>query len=125
MRRKRLGPDIASHNQAFTIFANSNAMPYEAKPMFSNPVFSSPVLSKLDAAIIAVLLCSGMATLVESRHRVLIVAPAEAQAETTQASFSVTSGSFELGPNGEPMVTSTGATPFEPTFAARVNVSTE
>jgi hypothetical protein len=93
--------------------------------MFSNPVFSSPVLSKLDAAIIAVLLCSGMATLVESRHRVLIVAPAEAQAEATQASFVVTSGSFEFGPNGEPMVTTTGTTPFEPTFAARANVSAE
>jgi len=93
--------------------------------MFSNPVFSSPVLSKVDAAIIAVLLCSGMATLVESRHRVLIVAPAETQAETQQASFSVTSGSFEFGPNGEPMLTPAAAAAFEPTFAARADVSTE
>jgi hypothetical protein len=93
--------------------------------MFSNPVFSSPVLSKVDAAIIAVLLCSGMATLVESRHRVLIVAPMETQAETTQASFVVTSGRFEFGPNGDPMVTPTDAAPFEPTFAARANVSAE
>jgi hypothetical protein len=93
--------------------------------MFSNPVFSNPVLSKVDAAIIAVLLCSGMATLIESRHRVLIVAPAETQAEAQQASFAVTTGNLEFGPNGEPMLAPAGAITFEPAFALRSNVSAE
>ena len=92
--------------------------------MFSNPVFSNPVLSKVDAAIIAILLCSGTATLIESRHRVLIVAPMETQAEAEALSSVAESYSKTvIGPTGEPMIAPDGATTFEPTFAAHYDTA--
>jgi hypothetical protein len=91
--------------------------------MFTNPVFSNPVLSKLDAAIIAVLLASGTATLVESRHRVLIEAPAETQAEIQGVSVTATHSNVVVGPTAEPTTALDGAATFEPTFAPRIDIS--
>jgi hypothetical protein len=75
---------------------------YEASPMFSNPSFS-----KLDATIIAVLLCGGAAAMIEANHRILIVAP---DVEETLSISATNSGNLVPGPTGDPML----APPYAP-----------
>jgi len=74
-------------------------------------MFSSPYLSKIDAAVIIVLLCGGAAALVESRHRILIVAPTDPE----EVSLSTqSSGSLVASPTGEPTLAPTDAQPWAP-----------
>jgi hypothetical protein len=49
-------------------------------------MLSSPVFSRLDAAIIAVLLCSGTALMIESHHRIQIVADERLEMSVTEPS---------------------------------------
>ena len=64
-------------------------------------MFSNPTFSKIDAAVIAVLLCGGAAALVESHHRVLIVAPTDVEEVSSLAG---TNERVIVRPVGEPML---------------------
>ena len=48
-------------------------------------MLSNPVFCRLDAAIIAVLLCSGTALMIESHHRVQIVASERPEVSVTDS----------------------------------------
>jgi hypothetical protein len=51
-------------------------------------MLSNPVFSRLDAAIIAVLLCSGTALMIESHHRIEIVASERPEASLAEPDVS-------------------------------------
>jgi hypothetical protein len=74
-------------------------------------MLSSPVFSRLDAAIIAILLCSGTALMIESHHRIQIVA-----SEQPVASRTVSDESADLTtPSGQILAEARGFEPL-PTF---------
>ena len=67
-------------------------------------MFSNPTFSKFDATIIAVLLCSGAAAMIEAHHRILIVAPDVEETASVSAISSGFNGNFVPGPTGDPML---------------------
>jgi hypothetical protein len=83
-------------------------------------MFSNPVFSKLDATIIAVLLLSGMAMMIEARHRILIVAPAETAEVGPVSSVVATDGNL-ANSAGEAILGPIGAATIAPICTARLS----
>jgi hypothetical protein len=83
-------------------------------------MFSNPAFSKLDATIVAVLLLSGMAMMIEARHRIVIVAPADT-AEVGPVSSVVATDSNLVDPSGEAILGPTGAATTAPIYPARLS----
>jgi hypothetical protein len=68
-------------------------------------MLSQPVFSKLDAAIIALLVLCGAAILIEAHHRILIVAPETATDNADRSDEPTFSPAPTIAPSEAPRLT--------------------